>query len=102
MANLFLTPGKILTGEGALDLAADILKTFGKKALLVTDEMMVKLGNAGRVTALLDRLGMDYVIDAEINSEPCDDMIMSGVEQYLREGCDCLIAVGGGSPMDSM
>lgn len=102
MANLFLTPGKILTGEGALDLAGDILKSFGKKALLVTDEMMVRLGNVGHVTALLNRLSIDYVIDAEINSEPSDNMIMSGAEQYIKEGCDCLIAVGGGSPMDSM
>lgn len=102
MANLFLTPGKVLTGEGALELSADILSTLGKKALVVTDEMMVKLGNVGRVTDLLGRLGMDYVIDAEINSEPTDEMIMSGMAQYLEAGCDCLIAVGGGSPMDSM
>lgn len=102
MANLFLTPGRVLTGEGALKMAGNILKEFGKKALIVTDEMMVKLGNVRHVTALLDEFGISYAIDDEINSEPCDYMIQSGVQKYQDEGCDFLIAVGGGSPMDSM
>lgn len=102
MANLFLTPGKVITGEGALQLAGDALKNFGKRAMIVTDQMMVKLGNIQRVTHLLDQLEISYVIDDEINSEPCDYMIMSGVKKYQDEGCDFLMAVGGGSPMDSM
>lgn len=102
MANLFLTPGKVVTGEGALALSGEMLKTLGKKALIVTDEMMVKLGNVKRVTDFLDKIGMTYLIDAEINREPCDFMIAAGAEQYLAGGCDFLVAVGGGSPLDSM
>lgn len=49
MAREFIMPGRIVTGENALQLAESNLKELGKKALLVTDEVMVKLGNAAHV-----------------------------------------------------
>ena len=50
MADVFLGPGRIFSGRGALDLAADLMGKLGKKALVVTDSVMEKLGNLERVT----------------------------------------------------
>lgn len=82
--------------------SAQRLKNLGKKALIVTDDMMVKLGNLKRLTDVLDDVSVAYVVYSEINSEPCDSMIRRGLELYQREDCDFLIAIGGGSPIDSM
>lgn len=97
-----MTPSKIVVGEGALQESADSLKMLGKKALIVTDDMMVKLGNVKKVTDILNSVSVEYVVYSEINQEPCDYMIEKGVEIYHRECCDFLIGIGGGSPIDSM
>lgn len=102
MGNQFIMPGKIVYGENALKNAMPIIKNFGKKALIVTDGFMVRLGNVKLVTKILDELNIGYAIFDKINSEPTDIMIHSGVECYNSEKCDFLIAVGGGSPIDSM
>lgn len=102
MANEYLTPSEIVVGEGALQQSTENLKKLGNKALIVTDDMMVKLGNVEMVTEILDEIGVEYVVYSEINSEPCDYMIEKGVQIYSEEQCDFLIAIGGGSPIDSM
>lgn len=102
MANTFLTPSRIISGSNALSEAGKIFSSFGKKAFLVTDAMMVKLGNAKKVEDVLNEQGIEYVIYPEINSEPNDQMILGGVKAYKENGCDFLIALGGGSPIDSM
>ena len=102
MANPFLTPAKIISGKDALDAAGPALAALGKKALIVTDAMMIKLGNLDKVLKVLNQHHIAYSIDAEINSEPCDTMIVHGLKQYQAEHCDFLIALGGGSPIDSM
>lgn len=102
MANLFLTPTKIINGEHALSDAKDILKTLGKKALIVTDDMMVKLDNVKMLEAILTQINISYYIYSGINTEPTDTMIAEGVRIYNDERCDFLIAIGGGSPIDSM
>ena len=102
MANPFLTPAKIISGKDALEAAGPALAALGKKALIVTDSMMIKLGNLDKVLKVLNQHHIAYSIDAEINSEPCDTMIVHGLKQYQAEHCDFLIALGGGSPIDSM
>ena len=49
MAREFIVPGQIITGSGALDMAEQSLAQLGKKAMLVTDEMMIQLGNCAKV-----------------------------------------------------
>ncbi len=102
MADLFIVPQYIVTGENALESGMQYLNSFGKKPLIVTDSMMVKLGNVERLTSLLDKAGMTYVIYDAINSEPTDIMIRGGATLYEDNQCDFLIGIGGGSPMDSM
>jgi alcohol dehydrogenase class IV len=102
MANLFFIPQYIITGENALKMSMEYLKTFGKKALIVTDDVMVKLNNVKKLTDELDQIQVSYIIYSGINCEPTHTMIDEGVEIYKREGCDFLIGIGGGSPLDAM
>lgn len=102
MAREFIAPGQIYTGEGALDMAEGKLGTLGKKALIVTDKVMVELGNAAKVETALKNQNIEYVIYSEINGEPTDTMIEEGLNLYKEEGCDFIVALGGGSPIDSM
>lgn len=102
MAREFIVPGQIINGSGALDLAKAKLPGFGRKALIVTDPVMVKLGNCAKVEQALKEEGVDYAIFSDITGEPTDTMIAAGLEKYRAEQCDFLIGLGGGSPMDSM
>lgn len=101
MSNSFMTPNKILTGKDALKNSKEYLKSFGKKALIVTDNIMVKLGNVQSLTSILDEENIGYKIYQEINGEPTDVMIKNGTKIYKDEKCEFLIAIGGGSPIDS-
>lgn len=98
----FLMPGKVVYGENALENTKPLLRDFGKKALIVTDRFMVRFGNVKLVSDILDSLEIKYSIYDNINSEPTDIMIDKGIEQYRKENCDFLIAIGGGSPIDAM
>lgn len=98
----FIMPGKIISGSGALEQSEGYLKRLGSRALIVTDEVMVKLKNLDKVTEVLDRAGVSYAVYSGIGGEPTDTMINLGIAQYKNENCDFLIALGGGSPIDSM
>ncbi len=102
MANLFYMPQFVIAGENALDMAKGHLKNFDKKALIVTDEVMVNLGNVEKLTKVLDEINLEYVIYSGINSEPDNLMIDKGIEIYKEENCGSLIGIGGGSPLDAM
>lgn len=102
MAREFIVPGKIISGSGALEAAESALKAFGKKALIVTDKVMIDLGNCAKVEAALKNEGIDYVIYSDITGEPTDVMIDGGIKVYKENGCDFIVALGGGSPIDSM
>ena len=102
MAREFIVPGQMITGSGALDMAQNTLGTLGKKAMIVTDKVMIDLGNCAKVENALKSQNVEYTIYSEIAGEPTDTMIAKGLEQYKAEGCDFLVALGGGSPIDSM
>lgn len=102
MAKEFMVPEQIITGSGALDLAESAIGKLGRKAMIVTDKVMIQLGNCEKVENALKNQGIEYTIYSEIVGEPTDVMIENGLEQYKKEGCDFLVALGGGSPIDSM
>ena len=102
MAREFIVPGEIISGSGALDMAENALKLLGKKALIVTDKVMIDLGNCAKVEKALTNQGIAYSIYSDICGEPTDTMIEKGLQIYKDENCDFLVALGGGSPIDSM
>ncbi|MBP2638599.1 MAG: alcohol dehydrogenase [Firmicutes bacterium] len=102
MANLFLSPHKIITGKNALESAGALVKKLGSKALIVTDKVMVSTGNVTKLTKILSDNDIKYEVLDAINSEPTDEMVYQGVKMYGQTNCEFLIAIGGGSPIDAM
>lgn len=102
MSFQFIMPKQIFYGENALSAAAEHICALGKKALVVTDPMMVKLGNTSKITDILDEGDTRYAIFDGVISEPTDRIIEAGLKVWNNEKCDFLIAVGGGSPIDAM
>lgn len=102
MSHEFVMPRKVITGKGALQDAKNEFQTAGKKALIVSGKVMERVGNVKKVTEILDKLEIEYAIYTEITGEPTDVMIDGGAKVYMEEGCDFLIGIGGGSPLDSM
>lgn len=101
MAYQFTLPRRTVIGKNALDACETAVRGFGKKALVVTGKI-VKTTPA--FAGLVQRLGswkVGFAVFDGITGEPTDRMIAAGVEAYRREGCDFLIAIGGGSPLDS-
>ena len=102
MSNKFNIPGSIYYGENALRDAAEQLSALGKKALIVTDKEMLRLGSLRRVAGTLDDIGMGYAIFDGVDHEPTTDIVDQGAESYKSNKCDFLIGLGGGSPIDTM
>ena len=101
MANTFLTPKMIISGSDALNNSKVQLSKLGKKAFIVTDETMVKLGNVSLLENILKEINIDYYIFAKVNFEPNDLIVIEGKDEYKNNNCDFLIALGGGSPIDT-
>ena len=95
-------PDQIFTGAGGLADAEKYICSMGKKAFIVTGKHVVKLECFSGITEILKKNNIEYIVFSGITGEPDDKMIDEGVELYKEENCDFLIAVGGGSPMDSM
>ncbi len=101
MAYEFKLPEKVIVGENALIESMSIIKSFGKKALVVCGKVMTKNGTIGILTGLLKENGIGFEVFNNITGEPTDKMIEEGVNVYKESGCDFCIAMGGGSPLDS-
>ena len=97
MGSSFIMPKQIISGEHALEDSKPFLAVLGKKALLVTDTVMVKLGNVALLTKALEEAGIDYVIYDGINGEPTDTMIDKGLQIYKENSCDFPTTAGTGS-----
>ena len=102
MANIFLVPPYVVSGEEALKTGMAEIASYGKKAMIVTDKNMTDLGYVKKLTDELGERGVSFFIYPDINSEPNHTMVDMGVELYKNERCDFLIALGGGSPIDTM
>ena len=97
----FTCPEKTIIGNGALLQAEDILHQYGSKALIVTGKIVTSTGIVGKLTDILDKVHIEYVIFNEITNEPTDIMIDEGVSVYKANDCNFIIGIGGGSPLDS-
>ncbi len=99
IARLALPP-KTIFGPGALDTAGADLAALGSKALIVTGPHVALSGALDRLTAALSGAGVGWAVFHDITGEPTDAMIAEGVAVYRASGCDFLIGLGGGSPLD--
>ena len=101
MGRMFYMPQVIISGEDSLKNAGDNL-IKGKKALIISGNIVIKQECTKQLLCLLENAGVDFEIFTDIKGEPDDLMVKAGLKKYVDSGCDYMIAVGGGSPMDLM
>ena len=89
-------------GSGAiLNIVPELNARGFKKALVVTDPDLVKFGVCGKVTKLLDDAKFEYSVFSNLQANPTIQNVLDGVTAFKESDADCLIAVGGGSAMDT-
>ncbi len=89
-------------GHGAIENILGELKSHGcTKALVCTDPDLIKFGVTGKVTALLDAAGFPYEVYSDIKANPTIENVQHGVSVFNASGADSIIAIGGGSAMDT-
>lgn len=96
----FVAP-EFIIGTGARLLAGRYAHNFGARhAFIVTGPEIIRNGWVKDVTGSLDAENIQYTIFSGVTPNPRDHEIMDGADRYLRSGCDSIIAIGGGSPID--
>ena len=102
MANRFVLNERSYHGKGAVQEIAGEVKSRGlQKALVCPDPDLLKFGVTKKVTGVLDAAGIAYEIYDQIKPNPTIQNVQEGVEACKKAQADCLIAIGGGSAMDT-
>lgn len=102
MANRFVLNETSYHGSGAINEIATEAKARGfKKAFVCSDPDLVKFNVTKKVTDILDEAGLDYEVYSEIKPNPTIENVQTGVAAFKASGADYLIAIGGGSSMDT-
>ena len=100
--NRFVLNGISYHGKGAINEIPGIIEAKGfKKAFIATDPDLLKFGVTKKVTDLMDKADMAYEVYSDIKPNPTIENVQSGVKAYKESGADYMIAVGGGSSMDT-
>lgn len=102
MANRMVLNETSYHGKGAIASIADEAQKRGfKKAFLCSDPDLIKFNVTAKVVAVLDAAGLAYEMYSNIKANPTIENVQTGVEAYKASGADYIIAVGGGSAMDT-
>ncbi len=102
MANRVVLNETSYHGAGAINAIADEIKARGfKKAFVCTDPDLIKFGVSKKVTDVLDNAKIPYAIFSEIKANPTIENVQSGVAAFKASEADCIVAIGGGSSMDT-
>ena len=102
MAQRFILNGTSYHGAGAIQEIATEVKSRGfKKAFVCSDPDLIKFNVTKKVTDVLENAGIDYEIYSEIKANPSVANVKTGVEAFKASGADCIVAIGGGSSMDT-
>ncbi len=89
-------------GKGAISAVPEEIIARGfKKAFVASDPDLVKFGISGKVTELLEKNGIEYFLYSDIKPNPTIENVQNGVKALKECGADCIVAIGGGSSMDT-
>ena len=89
-------------GAGAINAIPDEIKARGfKKVFVASDPDLIKFGITTKVTDLLDKADIPYTIFSDIKPNPTIENVQNGVAAYKAAEADCIVAIGGGSSMDT-
>ncbi|WP_297060299.1 lactaldehyde reductase [uncultured Duncaniella sp.] len=102
MINRFILNEVSYFGPGARKMLPEAIERLGKKkALVVTDPGLVKFGVAGMVTDVLDKAGISYEVFSDVKPNPTVTNVTNGIEAFRKAGADMIVAIGGGSSIDT-
>ncbi len=89
-------------GKGCIQEIPEIVNAKGfTKAFICSDPDLIKFGVTGKITELLDKANLPYEVYSKIKANPTIENVQEGVAAYKTSGADYLIAIGGGSSMDT-
>lgn len=97
----FRAPELILTGNGSFQKVGQHTRLRGRRALVVSDPVMEKLGRVEELQNLLAKADVTSATYTRVTGEPTDTMVEEGLKVLRNEQCDILVALGGGSPIDT-
>ncbi|MGZ6132752.1 MAG: iron-containing alcohol dehydrogenase [Myxococcaceae bacterium] len=99
---VFSWPTRVVLGPGALRRLPEEVRRLGlHRPLVVTDAGVVKAGLVDRVLSILGEAGLVHVLFDRVTPDPTERDVFAGLEAYRTGGCDGIIALGGGSPLDA-
>lgn len=102
MSNRFVLNETSYHGAGAInDIAPEVKGRRFKKCFVCSDPDLIKFGVTKKVTDVLDGASIPYEVYSEIKPNPTVENVKSGVATFKASGADCIIAIGGGSSMDT-
>ena len=102
MAQRFVLNETSYHGKGAIAEIANEVKGRGfKKCFVCSDPDLIKFNVTKKVTDILDNASIDYEIYSDIKANPTIENVQSGVSAFKASGADCIVAIGGGSSMDT-
>lgn len=97
----FLMPNSVLYGQNSLTQLGKQVVAYGKKVLLISDRMMEKIGHVKKCEKILEDSDVSCIFYLDVNTEPTDLHINEALNLCLREQCDVIVAIGGGSCIDA-
>ena len=102
MINRFVLNEVSSFGPGAREVLPQEIKRLGlKKAFVSTDKDLIKFGVADKVLSVLDKAGIPYVVFSDIKPNPTVSNVNAGVKAFAESGADFILAIGGGSSIDT-
>lgn len=102
MSNRFVLNETSYHGKGAIEnIVPELLARGFKKAFVCSDPDLVKFGVSQKITSLLEKADFAYELYSDIKPNPTIENVQTGVVAFKASGADCIIAIGGGSSMDT-
>lgn len=102
MARTYYFPPVVIMEPGAIELIAPEIKRMNvKKALVVTDKVLIEAGIVQEVLTVLDNAEVAYAIFSDVKPNPTVTNVNAGLQVLLDNECDFVVSIGGGSPQDT-
>lgn len=97
----FAVPQEIIFGEGSISKLGDLIKKSGcQKPFIISGKVLTKLGVVDRVVKIIEKAGYASEIFNDVEANPSIETVEKATNAFKKSGADCIVAFGGGSPMD--
>ncbi len=97
----FSIPNSVFYGQNSLSQLGEQVKAYGKKVLLISDRIIEKIGHVKTCQNIFDEIDVSYASYLDVNTEPTDLHVDEALQLCLKEQCDVIVAIGGGSCIDA-